>query len=99
MAAADFENELRLGGAGEIHQWAGRLVREVDIVGTREQRCLPACLVTAATTIGAADVGPEIGLERQHVGIDGRGAAVAGGAAGAATGTCAGARTWARSRT
>jgi len=60
MAAADFDNERRLGGTGEIHQWAGRLVREVDVVGTREQRCLPACLVTAATTIGAADVGQRL---------------------------------------
>src|SRR6266480_7349269 len=62
MTTADLENELRLGGVGEIDQRAGRLVREVDIVRTREQRCLAACLVAAAATIGAADVHPQIAL-------------------------------------
>ena len=92
MTAADLENELRLGGVGEIHQRAGRLVREVDIVRTREQRCLAACLVAAATTIGAADVHPELGLEREHVGIRGRGPAVAGAAGTAVAAACACAR-------
>src|SRR5207302_11254949 len=53
MTAADLENELRLGGVGEIHQRAGRLVREVDIVRTREQRCLTALLVAGDAPIRA----------------------------------------------
>ena len=92
MTPAHLANELRLGRVGEIHQRASRLVREVDIVRTREQGRLAACLVAAATPIGALDVGPEIGLERQNVGIRGRGPAVAG-AAGAATGARACSRT------